>query len=169
MTAAWARKQMNHYGDSTSAREKFRSKMEQANTKAYALLDLTNEKSNYQMTREMHLTGLFPCNDTNGMNFTTSYNLIDTWMLCKRWEYEIIQTKREIDSVCQESRACAVLITEEITRVKQIWASATNRFQGHFEDDDEDTENEDDDEDYYEMIDLPIDNDCEIFHSECDE
>lgn len=39
--------------------------MEQANTKAYALLDLTNEKSNYQMTREMHLTGLFPCNDTN--------------------------------------------------------------------------------------------------------
>lgn len=69
----------------------------------------------------------------------------------------------------QESRAYAVLITEEITRVKQIWASATNRFQGHFEDDDEDTENEDDDEDYYEMIDLPIDNDCEIFQSECDE
>ncbi|EFX61680.1 hypothetical protein DAPPUDRAFT_272242, partial [Daphnia pulex] len=29
MTAAWARKQMNHYGDSTSAREKFRSKMQQ--------------------------------------------------------------------------------------------------------------------------------------------
>ena len=30
------------------------------------------------------------------MNFTTTYNLIDTWMLSKRWEEEIIQTKREM-------------------------------------------------------------------------
>jgi hypothetical protein len=64
---------------------------------------------------------------------------------------------------------CAVPITEEITRVKQILASAANRFQGHFEEDDEDTEYEDDDEDYYEMTDLPIDDDGEHFQSDCDE
>jgi hypothetical protein len=64
---------------------------------------------------------------------------------------------------------CAVPITEEITRVKQILASAANRFQGHFEEDDDDTEDEDDDEDYYKMTDLPIDDDGENFHSDCDE
>lgn len=30
------------------------------------------------------------------MNLTTSYNLIDTWMLGKRWEEEVIQTKNEM-------------------------------------------------------------------------
>lgn len=90
MTAAWARKQMNHYGgeirkcqtlrkqtfttilsldtyilDSTSAREKFRSKMEQVNIKACALIDLINEKSDYQITREMYASGIFPWNETN--------------------------------------------------------------------------------------------------------
>lgn len=88
MTAAWARKQMNHYGgeirkcqtlqtfttilsldtyilDSTSAREKFRSKMEQVNIKAFALIDLINEKSDYQITREMYASGIFPWNETN--------------------------------------------------------------------------------------------------------
>jgi polysaccharide deacetylase 2 family uncharacterized protein YibQ len=85
MTAAWARKQMNHYGgeiskcqtlgkqtfttilsldtyilDSTSAREKFRSKMEQVNIKAFALIDLINEKSDYQITRKMYAAGIFP-------------------------------------------------------------------------------------------------------------
>ena len=39
--------------------------MKQANTKAYALLDLINEKSNYKITREMYATGLFPWNETN--------------------------------------------------------------------------------------------------------
>ena len=90
MTAAWARKQMNHYGgeirkcqtlrkqtfttilsldtyilDSTSAREKFRSKMEQVNIKAFALIDLINAKSDYQITREMYASGIFPWNETN--------------------------------------------------------------------------------------------------------
>jgi hypothetical protein len=39
--------------------------MEQAKTKAYALVDLINEMNNYKMIREMYATGLFPWNDTN--------------------------------------------------------------------------------------------------------
>jgi hypothetical protein len=30
------------------------------------------------------------------VNFTTTYNLIDSWRLSKRWEQEILQTKREM-------------------------------------------------------------------------
>ena len=54
------------------------------------------------------------------------------------------------------SRMCRTYY-EEITRVKQILAAATNRFQGHFEDDDdtededENSEDEDDDQDYFKM------------------
>lgn len=46
--------------------------MEQVNSKAYALLDLINEKSDYQITREMYATGLFPWNETNKSNANQS-------------------------------------------------------------------------------------------------
>jgi hypothetical protein len=37
------------------------------------------------------------------VNLTTSYNLIDTWMLGKRWEEEVIQTKNEMIAFVQFS------------------------------------------------------------------
>ncbi|KAK4024280.1 hypothetical protein OUZ56_009664 [Daphnia magna] len=49
----------------TSAREKLRSKMEQANRKAYALLDNVNEQTHYRFTREMNATGLFSWIETD--------------------------------------------------------------------------------------------------------
>ncbi|KAK4009313.1 hypothetical protein OUZ56_018430 [Daphnia magna] len=213
MTAAWARKQMSQYGDSTSVREKFRSKMEQVNSKAYALLDLINEKSDYQITREMYATGLFPWNETNKMNLTTRYNLIDTWMLSERWQEEIIQTKREMvafvkyfqdlhvnltddlaikqtivqsyiedcieisedetiiyPEAIQEARACVVLITEELEKVRMILASATTRFQAHFKADEDEDSSEEDENKEDEACDeiFPIDEDFEIDYHEND-
>ncbi|KAI9560522.1 hypothetical protein GHT06_011457 [Daphnia sinensis] len=105
------------------------------------------------------------------MNSTTRYNLIDTWMLSKRWQEEISKTS------IQEARACAVLINEEIERVKRILASATNRFQARFKADededssDEDSSEEDENEEDEESNEIfPIDNDSEIdCHEQCDE
>ncbi|EFX74981.1 hypothetical protein DAPPUDRAFT_108355 [Daphnia pulex] len=115
MTAAWARKQMNHYG----------------------------------------------------VNLTTSYNLIDTWMLGKRWEEETL----EYPEALQETRASIVLLSEEIERVKMILASAANRFQGHsVAYDDENSEEEQNEEDEESVAILPIDNDSEIeYNEQCDE
>ena len=38
--------------------------MEQANSKAYELIKLINEKTEYKVTKEMYSTGLFPWNET---------------------------------------------------------------------------------------------------------
>ncbi|KAK4037156.1 hypothetical protein OUZ56_029198 [Daphnia magna] len=72
----------------------------------------------------------------------------------------------------QEARACVVLITEELERVRMILASATTRFQVHFKADKDEDSSEEDENKEDEACDeiFPIDEDFEIdYHEKCDE
>ncbi|KAK4021866.1 hypothetical protein OUZ56_007355 [Daphnia magna] len=79
---------MNKYGDTTSVRDKFRFKLQEANARAAALIKLINEQSNFNITQESYGNGSFPWNETAEINFTSNYSLIDAWMMSKRWKEE---------------------------------------------------------------------------------
>ncbi|KZR98855.1 Nfrkb-like protein [Daphnia magna] len=70
--------------------------MEQSNRKAYVLLD-NFFKSRYR-----------------SVNLTKNYSIIDKWMLSKRWEEEIIQTRREMIAFVTYFQDLHAKLTEDL-------------------------------------------------------
>ena len=54
------------------------------------------------------------------MNLNTSYNLIDTWMLGKRWEEEVIQTKNEMIALVQYFKKLHVKLMDDLAIKKTV-------------------------------------------------
>jgi hypothetical protein len=52
------------------------------------------------------------------VNLMTSYKLIDTWMLGKRWEEEVIQTKNEMIALVQYFKKLRVNLMDDLA-IKQ--------------------------------------------------
>ena len=136
--------------DTTAERDKFRFKMPDANAKAAALMTLINKQSKYQITKEMYSKGSFPWNETAEsirsrskviiyflmlkcvwfivVNLTANYNLIDTWMMSKRWKEEISQTKYEMKNYLESLAQIHLRLKEDIsihTAIVESWQESS--------------------------------------------
>ncbi|KAK4030544.1 hypothetical protein OUZ56_023787 [Daphnia magna] len=119
MIAAWARKMMNKYGDTTSERDKFRFKMQEANGKATALMLLINEQSQFKITQEMYETGSFPWNETTeNIHSRLQDDIGIHTAIVDGWQDSSLHQDSSYPEWIQVSRGKLVLINAELDRLK---------------------------------------------------
>ncbi|KZS13516.1 Uncharacterized protein APZ42_021334 [Daphnia magna] len=119
MIAAWARKMMNKYGDTTSERDKFRFKMQEANRKATALMLLINEQSQFKITQEMYGTGSFPWNETTeNIHSRLQDDIGINTAIVDGWQDSSLHQDSSYPEWIQVSRGKLVLINAELDRLK---------------------------------------------------
>jgi hypothetical protein len=64
------------------------------------------------------------------VNLTTNYNLIDTWMMSKRWKEEISQTKYEMKNYLESLAEIHLKLKEDIfifTAIVERWQELSRK------------------------------------------
>ncbi|KAK4003258.1 hypothetical protein OUZ56_005032 [Daphnia magna] len=92
------------FADGCKARTVFRRKLTHLKARACDLIKLINGRSQWNITEEHRISGIFPWQTSGYTSVAEDFQLVDTWELHKRFQEEEFQTKREMVSFI--SRMC---------------------------------------------------------------